>query len=46
MRSLLDTCVVEILNETEWERSSEKFAFNDIDTPEDLQAYRDRGPHS
>mgnify|MGYP006151510373 CR=1 FL=1 len=42
MRSLLDTCVVEILNETEWERSSEKFAFNDIDTPEDLQAIEQR----
>lgn len=46
MRSLLDNCVFEILNEAEWERFSEAFAFNDLDTPEDLLAYRDRGPHS
>jgi molybdopterin-guanine dinucleotide biosynthesis protein A len=46
LRSLLDKCDVEILNEADWEPFSERFAFNDLDTPEDLLAYRDRRAHS
>ncbi|MEI8336445.1 MAG: molybdenum cofactor guanylyltransferase [Actinomycetes bacterium] len=46
LRSLLDKCDVEILNEADWEPFSERFAFNDLDTPEDLLAYRDRRARS
>ena len=46
MRSLLDICDVEALDEAEWGSPSERFAFNDIDTPEDMQAYLDRRSRS
>lgn len=46
LRSLLDNCEVEILDEAVWVNASERYAFNDLDTPEDLLAYRDRRARS
>lgn len=42
LRSLLEQCDVEMLDESTWGSHATSFAFNDLDTPEDLQAYLER----